>query len=73
MDTVVLELIFKNAVGKTVRLSLNDPIQPVDPAAVNAAMDQMIAANIFELNGGALVSKEGARTISRGVVEIALA
>ncbi|MEX2104376.1 MAG: DUF2922 domain-containing protein [Bacilli bacterium] len=72
METFVLELIFKNDVGKTIRLSLNDPTEPVDPAAVSAAMDQIIASNIFELNGGSLVSKEGARVINRGVQDVTL-
>lgn len=53
-----LDLIFKNQEGKTVRISIADPKEPVDPAAVNAAMDLIIAKDVFV---GTLTEKVGAR------------
>jgi hypothetical protein len=64
-----LELIFKNGEGKTARFSVPEPVEPVDPSAVNAAMDLMIAKNIFV---GGLTEKVGARVIDNTVTEIAL-
>ena len=51
-----LELLFENEAGRVVRYSLDYPIEPVDTEAVNAVMDEIIAQNIFETNGGELDS-----------------
>ncbi|HHW36355.1 MAG TPA: DUF2922 domain-containing protein [Bacillales bacterium] len=67
-----LELQFTNFEGKTATLSIDDPIEPVDPATVSAAMDTIIAANIFTSTGGDLVAKKGARVVERNVTEVAL-
>lgn len=67
-----LEFTFQNSLGKTVRMSLNDPVEPVDTTAVNAVMDAAIAKNIFELSGGELTAKLGARLIERNVTDITL-
>jgi len=67
-----LELIFTNAQGKTVRLAIPDPKQPVDPAQINATMDLIIQRNVFASNGGDLVGKAGARIVERNVTEITL-
>lgn len=72
MNTVTLELIFQTASGKTVRITLRDPIQPVNPAEVNAVMDTVIAQNIFRANNDPWVAKVGARLQDRTVTEIAL-
>lgn len=68
-----LELHFLNAEGKTVKVNVDSPIDPVDPAALSAAMDQILVSNIFFSNGGDFVSKKGARIVERNVTEIALA
>lgn len=67
-----LELKFKNEEGKTVTIMLDDPVEPADSAAVNAAMDQIIAQNVFYSAGGDLVSKQGARIVERLVNDIQL-
>ncbi len=53
-----LDMIFKNEEGKTVRVSIPDPQEPVNPAQVVAAMDLMIDKDIFEQ---ALTEKVSAR------------
>ncbi|WP_338788152.1 DUF2922 domain-containing protein [Metabacillus sp. FJAT-53654] len=71
--TKTLELQFLNTAGKTVKISVDSPVEPVDQIALNAAMDQILAANIFISTDGDFVSKKGARVIDRSVTEIALA
>ncbi len=68
--TKKIELIFKNELGKNVTLSLDNPIEPVDPAQVNQVMDQVIAENAFVSPGGSLVSKYAARIVERNVADI---
>ncbi|MBO1511836.1 DUF2922 domain-containing protein [Metabacillus bambusae] len=67
-----LELQFLNTAGKTVKISVDSPVEPVDQIALNAAMDQILAANIFISTDGEFVSKKGARIIDRNVTEITL-
>lgn len=68
-----LELKFLNADGKTVTYSLDKPVEPVDPVAVKAAMDEIINQNAFATSGGDIVSIKGARVVERNVQEIELA
>lgn len=64
-----LELVFKNENGKTVRVSIPEPKEPVDPVAVNAAMDLMIANGFFK---EALTEKVAARITESSQSEINL-
>ena len=68
-----LELQFINMEGKTVKINVESPIDPVDPQALSTAMDEIITANAFITNGGEFVSKKGARIIERNVTDIELA
>ncbi|KKI93212.1 hypothetical protein WQ54_05025 [Bacillus sp. SA1-12] len=68
-----LELQFLNTAEKTVKISVDSPVEPVDQTALNAAMDQILAANIFISTDGEFVAKKGARMIDRNVTEITLA
>jgi uncharacterized protein YggL (DUF469 family) len=68
----VLELQFLNQESKTVTIRLDAPVEPVDPAAVNAAMDSVIAQNIFTSSGGDYAAKKGARIVDRTVNDIVL-
>ncbi|MCM3652920.1 DUF2922 domain-containing protein [Metabacillus litoralis] len=68
-----LELLFLNMEGKTVKVNVDSPIDPVDQQALTTAMDQILAANIFITNSGEFVSKKGARIVDRNVTEIELA
>ncbi len=67
-----LELQFINSAGKTVKISIDSPIEPVDQATLNAAMDSILAANIFVSNEGDFATKKGARIIDRNVTAITL-
>lgn len=64
-----LELTFGNENGKTTKISLDGPIEPVDTQKVLAAMQSIIQANIFVTTNGAFISAEGVRLIERNVTE----
>ncbi|WP_338788147.1 DUF2922 domain-containing protein [Metabacillus sp. FJAT-53654] len=65
-----LELQFLNTAGKTVIISEDSPVEPGDQTALNAAMDQILAANIFISSDGEFVSKKGARVNGLNVTEL---
>ncbi|SDK14075.1 DUF2922 domain-containing protein [Sediminibacillus albus] len=65
-----LELKFLNEENKTVTISLDEPVEPADAGAVDAAMDEIIAQNAFFSSGGDLVSKKSARIVERNVFDI---
>ncbi len=68
-----IELLFENFEGNTVRISLDEPVEPVDSLAINAAMDKILADNALISSGGDLVAKKGARVVERNVTDIPLA
>ena len=61
--TRTLRLVFKNQSGKNVTFSLDNPRDDVTAAEIEAAMDLVIARNIFSSSGGDLVSKQDIRII----------
>lgn len=65
-----LELLFENEEGKTVTYSLDEPVDPADPVAIEEAMDEVIAQNIFNSSGGEIVAKKGARIVERTVTDV---
>ncbi|MFA1821413.1 DUF2922 domain-containing protein [Virgibacillus oceani] len=65
-----IQLQFENYDGRAVTYSLDNPVEPVDPEAVNAAMDEIIEQNVFTSSGGDLVAKRNARLVERTVEEI---
>jgi len=67
-----LELIFENQEGRNVTLSLDNPIEPVDPALVAIAMDTILSSDIFTSAGGGFVAKKGARVVARSSEDIAI-
>jgi hypothetical protein len=73
MMAKTLELHFLNTEGKTVKVNIDSPKEPVDQLTLSTAMDQILASNIFITTGGDFVSKKGARMVDRNVTEITLA
>ncbi|MCH1625197.1 DUF2922 domain-containing protein [Fredinandcohnia quinoae] len=65
-----LEMLFTNEDGKSATISIESPIEPVDPVAVSAAMDTILTANVFSTTGGDLVGKRSARIVERNVEEL---
>ncbi|RPF52280.1 DUF2922 domain-containing protein [Aquisalibacillus elongatus] len=67
-----LELKFKNEEGKVATISLDNPIEPTDPVAVQQAMDTIISNDVFLSSGGSFVEVDSARIVDRTVTEIPL-
>ncbi|MEW8970714.1 DUF2922 domain-containing protein [Mesobacillus jeotgali] len=67
-----LELQFTTALGKYAKLAVDNPKEPVDPAAVKLAMEQIIASNAFQPTNGTLVSVHSARVVERNVTDYEL-
>ena len=58
-----LEMDFNTELGRTVRIRVSDAKDPLTGAVVAAAMDSIIAKNIFTSTGGNLTSKIDARIV----------
>ena len=50
-----LDLIFKNAAGKKVTLNIEEPKNGVTKAEIDAAMQVVVANNVFNTSGGDIV------------------
>ncbi|MEH7121566.1 DUF2922 domain-containing protein [Neobacillus vireti] len=67
-----LELQFGTEFGKTVRISVDNPKEPIDEEVVKLSMAQIIAADVFTTASGKLVASKGARVINRDVTDYEL-
>jgi len=67
-----LNLVFLNTEGKSVTLSLNDPVEPADPVAIKDAMNTLIAENVFRSLGGDLTSVKSARISENNTTSVEL-
>lgn len=67
-----LELEFVTEFGKPARLSIENPKEPIDEAAVKLAMQEMIASGVFTSTNGNYAAVKGARIIDRNVTEYEL-
>lgn len=57
----VLELVFKDEQGDKKVITVNDPKEGVTYGETKAAMDAIVAADVFETSGGALTEVVEAR------------
>jgi hypothetical protein len=64
-----LELQFTTEFGRIARLTVDNPIEPVDSAAVKLAMESIVASNAFFSSYGDLLGVSGARVVERNVTE----
>lgn len=67
-----LELHFITEEGKTARLSVENPKQPIDVEAVKGVMAQIISENVFYTNDGNFVAAKLARVVERNVTDYSL-
>ncbi|MBN6188414.1 DUF2922 domain-containing protein [Aneurinibacillus sp. BA2021] len=67
-----LELSFAVSDGGTLRLTLPNPKLPVDPVQVAAAMDLLIAKQLFQTPTGTITGKKAVRVIDQTVSVISL-
>ena len=70
MDKKKLEMDFIDGMNKRFRLSLDNPKEDLDAFQLEAAMDEILANNIFVSNGVDLVSFDAARVITTSVEEM---
>jgi hypothetical protein len=67
-----LELVFTTAGGGTARLSVPEPVLPVNQTEINRVMDLIITRNVFETNTGAFSAKKAVRVVDHAVTDIPL-
>ncbi|MDV2683222.1 DUF2922 domain-containing protein [Alkalihalophilus sp. As8PL] len=68
----LLELLFENQEGKQVSISIEDPIEPVNPEDIYQVMNTVIEKSVYTSSGGDFVSIRGARITERAVETIEL-
>ena len=62
-----LELQFVTDLGKSTKLTVDNPKEPIDPAAIKLAMEQIVASNVFQSKNGTLVGIGSARVVEHNV------
>ncbi|MDD4569473.1 MAG: DUF2922 domain-containing protein [Tepidanaerobacteraceae bacterium] len=65
-----LELIFKNVAGRNARISMKDPKDDLTTEEVQTLMDNIVAKDVFDSTGGALVEVVGARLIQKEIIQL---
>lgn len=68
--TETLQMIFLNAAGKKVTISVSDPREDLVQADVQAAMSGILAGNVIITEGGDLTAIDSARIVTRNVTEL---
>lgn len=61
--TKTLRMAFSSQAGRSVTITLDNPRNDLTAAEIEAAMDLVIARNIFTSSGGDLVSKQDIKII----------
>ncbi|MEH6953900.1 DUF2922 domain-containing protein [Neobacillus drentensis] len=67
-----LELQFGTELGKTARITVDNPKDPIDEEVVKLSMAQIIASDIFTSDSGKFISAKGARVVDRSVTDYEL-
>lgn len=69
--TKSLELNFQAQTGEA-KLTIRKPKEPIDPVQVKAAMEQIVAADVFVTTKGRLASVIDARIVERNTQDVIL-
>ncbi|MER2058778.1 MAG: DUF2922 domain-containing protein [Niallia sp.] len=64
-----LELTFETSNGKSTKISLESPIEPVNSEQVLTVMQSIISANALTSSNGDLVAVKGIRLVERNVTD----
>ena len=72
MDTRVLYMTFKNALGNSCTISIEDPREDVTEQEVKDYMELVIAKNIFQPKGHDLVTAVSAKIVDAETIEYSL-
>lgn len=65
-----LQMTFTTEQDKSVSLSIRDPREDLDEAAVRQAMQEIIANDVFTSASGSFVAIKAAKIIDRGVTDL---
>jgi len=65
-----LELVFKNQMDRTSRISVDEPREDLTELEITEAMNALIEKNIFKTSGGDLKTISGARIITTQIEEL---
>ena len=65
-----LEMVFRNQLGKTNKITVDNAREDVSQAEVQSAMQSIIDKNIFDTTGGELVGIESARIVTTDIEEM---
>ncbi|MGO1372495.1 MAG: DUF2922 domain-containing protein [Senegalia sp. (in: firmicutes)] len=65
-----LELVFKNQMDRTSRISVDEPREDLTEFEITEAMNALIEKNIFKTSGGDLKTISGARIITTQIEEL---
>mgnify|MGYP004518263219 FL=1 len=65
-ESKVLQMVFKNSIGKKVTMSIEDPKDALTEAEIKAAMDVIVEKNIFKKNNYDLVEAVEAKIVTTG-------
>ncbi|MFJ7934454.1 DUF2922 domain-containing protein [Sporosarcina sp. NPDC096371] len=65
-----LQMIFTTATGKKVTLTADEPRADLTAQSVEAAMQEIIASGVFEVDGAPLAAVVGSRIVERNVTEL---
>ncbi len=65
-----LQLNFTTAKGKQTSLTVDEPKAGLTPAEVEAAMQEIINSQVFQVDGSFLATVKGARIIERTVEDL---
>lgn len=68
----VLQMDFTTELGRNQRLRVYDAREDLTAAEVSAAMDQIVASDIFSGTGGAFTGKAGAQIVVSETTELDL-
>ncbi|MBE1553874.1 DUF2922 domain-containing protein [Sporosarcina limicola] len=68
--TKTLQLNFSTAAGKKIMLTVDNPRAGLTALEVNTAMQGIISAAVFEVNGLPLNEAHGARIVERNIAEL---
>ncbi len=63
-----LRMVFRNAEGRLVAISLPDPDPALTVTEAETVMDSIVTRNVFQTTGGDIEAKVRAEVVSRGVV-----
>ena len=69
METSVLYMTFKNAIGNTCTFTVEDPLEEITSVEVKAMMEKIISLNIFLPRGYSITTMVSAKIVNKDTIE----